>query len=71
MRARLADGGGRQRLSWGGPAGLNGRPLTIRLHSVSTDFPWLLCTSRRASSLTFGITGFRVAVERDIHIDHG
>ncbi|RQT06834.1 hypothetical protein DF044_29730 [Burkholderia contaminans] len=71
MRARLAVGGGRQRLWWGGPAGLNGRPLTIRVHSVSTDFPSLLCTSRHAGALTFGITGFRVAAEQDIHIDHG
>jgi hypothetical protein len=66
MRARLAVGGGRQRLWWHGPAG-----FTIRLHSVSTDFPQLLCTSRHAGALTFGITGFRVDAERDIHIDHG
>jgi len=45
--------------------------VTIRLHSVSTDFRGLLSTSKQhRHPRPIGITGFRVAAERDIHINH-
>ncbi len=67
MRAALAVGGGRQRLERRGFAGLSMLTLTSRLHSVSTDFPGRLSTPAPSP---FWVTGFRVAAEQDIHIDH-
>lgn len=51
MRALLAVPGGRQRPESCGFAGWAALALTTRLHSVSTDFPGLLSTSKQRGAL--------------------